>query len=148
MGDPIMVLPLSYKPADNTAPMPVAWIVRRTGLWFRGGKKASQVQSLLATRTSITLASTVSTVTIDTFQSLIPVEIRFKVASGTLRHNTDEVASMASLVRGYTATASNSWSEWEPCHQHFYAGKKFVAQHPNGAGNLQYEIRCAKKQTS
>ena len=148
MSDPIMVLPLAYKPADNTHVIPVGWIVRRTGLWFRNAQRAAHANSLLATHTSITLASVVSTVTINTWASLVPVEIRFRVASGTLRHNVGESTSFTSLVTGYTRTASNTWTEWEPCHRNFMDGRKFFAQHPNGAGNLEYEIRCARKQTN
>lgn len=147
MSDPVMVLPLAYQPAPNAVPMPVAWIVRRDGLWFRNGKKPSLRNSLAATRTSITISSATS-VGNGVWSSLVPVEMRFRVASGRIRYNIGENTSLTSLTFGYTDVASGTWSEWEPVHRMLLDGRKMFAQAPAGAGAFQYEIRCARKQTN
>lgn len=135
MSDPMPVMILAYAPS-GTAPVMIGTQTIRRGLTFKNAVRLSGVTSFSAgAATSITFTSA-------GFSSMMPLQIRFKVA-GTLRIS-QEPAPGSSLTTAYSEYASNTFTEWENCADCYLYGRKMFARQ-GSAGAVQYEIQAVRR---
>ncbi len=132
MSKPLPVMVLGYAPA-GTMPLNIGTQTIRRGLIYKGSSRLSAAHSFAATRTSLSFTS-------GGFSSMIPLQIRFKVAA-SLRLSQEPSNSLAT---GYSGTSSSTWSEWENCFDCYQYGRKMFARQ-DSAGAVQYEVQATRR---
>lgn len=130
MGTPNMIL--AYAPSGH-AVVPIGTRTERGLLLFKGAARNSGTNSLATTRTSIRFTS-------GTLGSLIPLQIRFKVAA-TLRLSQQPASSLVSF---FSETPSNTWTEFENVYDLYRQGRPMFGRQSVAAG-LQFEMICVKR---